>query len=107
MDTNRYSDYDSDGASSLASCGSAEAWNDPVSQDSESVTSVPPADIIKFLHDTFRKKHVKIKDFFPDLSSFIISAKLLLLKAGQLGVTESQVYRLRKCILKAKNELQT
>ena len=78
-----------------------------MSQYSEGVPSVPPTEIIKVFHDTFRKKHVKCSRllFFPDLYSFVISAKQLILKAGQLGMTESQVYGLGKCILKAKKEL--
>jgi len=103
-----HSDYDSDGASSLASSTSSEVWNDPATaKELEGDDDLSPMEILRFLQDTFRKKNVKIIiTFFPNLSGFITSSRRLLLKAEQLGVTESQVFRLRKCVLKARKELQ-
>ena len=103
-----HSDYDSDGASSLASSTSSEVWNDPaIAKELEGDDDLSPMEILRFLQDTFRKKNVKIIiTFFPNLSGFITSSRRLLLKAEQLGVTESQVFRLRKCVLKARKELQ-
>ena len=103
-----HSDYDSDGASSLASSAGSEVWNDPaIAKELEGDDDdVSPMEIQKFLQDIFRKKNVKIITFFPNLSGFINSSKRLLLQAEQLGVTESQVFRLRKCVLKARKELQ-
>ena len=97
---------DSDGASSIASGDSTEVWNDPGSfQEPEGVPTVPPQEILKFLQHTFRKRHVQIQDSFQDMHSFITSAKRLLLQSEQFGMTEPQMFRLRKWVLKARKLL--
>ena len=96
-----------DGVSSLTSGISIEAWNDSLfSHEVEGEPTIIPAKILKFLKDTFQKKRVKVKDFFPDLKIFITSAKYLVAKSREPGVGEQEMHHLKKHILKAKEELQ-
>ena len=69
-------------------------------------TLVSQENVIKFLDDTFRKRHVKIKDYFPNLHNFIQTARSMIREPYQVNMSDPQFQRLRKCVTRAGKELQ-
>ena len=72
-------------------------------EDGGNTIEVSQEDVIQFLDETFRKRHVKIKDFSPDLHAFLKTAKDMVHEPQKMS--EPQFQRLRKCTTKAGKEL--
>ncbi|XP_038587916.1 YTH domain-containing protein 1-like [Micropterus salmoides] len=58
-----------------------------------------------FLQKTKNVKGVKVESFFPDKEAFLNSVKSQLRAKGREGLTEQEVYRLRKIVVKIRHEL--
>ena len=69
-------------------------------------TLVSQENVIKFLDDTFRKRHVKIKDYFPNLRNFLTTARSMIREPYQVNMSDPQFQWLRKCVTRAGKELQ-
>lgn len=50
----------------------------------------------QFLQRTKGMRNVEVIDFFPDLSLFIDSAKILMKQKGEVSLSNPEVYRLKK-----------
>lgn len=59
----------------------------------------------QFLQRTKGMRNVEVIDFFPDLSLFIDSAKILMKQKGETRLSNPEVYRLKKIVQKVR--LQT
>ena len=69
-------------------------------------TLVSQENVIKFLDDTFRKRYVKIKDYFPNLHDFMKTARSMIRDPYQVNMSDPQFQRLRKCVTRVGKELQ-
>ena len=61
--------------------------------------------IQSFLAQTKNAKGVKIEEHFPVLSLFYTSARLHMSQKDESGLTDQEVFRLRKLVLKAKRQM--
>ena len=55
-----------------------------------------------FLHQTKNQHGLKIEDYFPNLGLFIASAKLHMNQKEESGLTDQEVFRLKKLVLRAR-----
>ncbi len=84
-------------------CAESESDFSLIQEDSPSYS---PADIKTFLEQTKGCRLPNVGDFFPDLRLFIKSARPLTRKnAGEEVLTEQEVYRLRKLVVKVKAQI--
>jgi len=97
--------YESDGTSSSVSV-SSDAGSDTSSLKLEDASSISPDTIHTFLHKSFRKKNVKIKDNFPVLEDFIQVTRIMISRPDRYNLTDPQRHRLRKFLSRARNELK-
>ncbi len=58
--------------------------------------------IKQFLQRTKGMRNVEVIDFFPDLSLFIESAKILMKQKGEIRLSNPEVYRLKKIVQKVR-----
>ena len=66
--------------------------------------------IQKFLQDTKGLRQVRVDNFFPDLQLFLDSVKVYMKNTeefGQPAFSDQEVFRLKKIVLKVKNQLRT
>lgn len=56
----------------------------------------------QFLQRTKGMRNVEVIDFFPDLSLFIDSAKMLMKQKGEVCLSNPEVYRLKKIVQKVR-----
>lgn len=74
----------------------------------EGSSSYTLAQIQTFLQDTEGLRLLKVENFFPDLKLFVSSAQPLTRASGGFGdegLTEQEIYRLRKLIIKVKAQI--
>ena len=69
-------------------------------------TLVSQENVIKFLDDTFRKRYVKIKNYFPNLHDFIKTARSMIRGPSQVNMSDPQFQRLRKRVTRAGKQVQ-
>lgn len=62
-------------------------------------------DVKIFLLQTKNQHGVKVEDYFPDLSVFYTSARLHMSQKEESGLTDQEVFRLKKLVLKVKKQL--
>ncbi|CAB1435440.1 unnamed protein product [Pleuronectes platessa] len=68
----------------------------------------PPSDIRTFLETTKGQRLPSVEDHFPDLKLFLKSSKPLTRKTGSDEfLTDQQIYRLRKLVLRVKGQTIT
>jgi len=72
-----------------------------LSQSSSDHLQISPQVIVSFLNETFRQRNVIIHQHFPDLLSFMQTAKCIIRNSKDFGITKPQIHRLRKFITKA------
>ena len=60
-----------------------------------------------FLKQTKNQHKVKMKDFFPNLLLFCSSARLHISQKEVSGLTDQEVFRLKKLVLKAKKQMNS
>ena len=63
--------------------------------------------IKSFLQDTKNVKGVKLEEYFPDIPAFYVSARFYANNRLQSGITEQEMYRLRKLVLKARRQMNS
>lgn len=86
--------------------------------DSESVSSVDSVSLRRsernaytlekikaFLQSTKGMKGVQVEDFFPDRELFIESARVSMKEKGFGGLTEQEIYRLKKIVQKLRSTM--
>ena len=71
--------------------GEADFPSERVSGD-----SIPPTEIMDFLQKTYRKRRVKISDFFADTCAFIIGAQGVVQPSATLHVSDNSLKRLKR-----------
>ena len=69
-------------------------------------TTISKEDIVLFLSGTSRQRNVQIRDHFPDIRAFIVTAKQMLQRNDFAELSEPQFQCLRKAVAKANKELQ-
>ena len=60
-----------------------------------------------FLHQTKNQHGLKLEDHFPELSLFISSARFHMSQREESGLTDQEVFRIKKLVLKAKRQLSS
>ena len=92
----------SDGGSSVASLSDDEA---DFPSERVSGESIPPTEIMDFLQKTYRKRRVKINDFFAGTHAFIIGAQVVAQQSATLQVSDNSLKRLKRYLVIARKEL--
>ena len=59
-----------------------------------------------FLHPSKTQHGLKIEDHFPDRCLFISSARLHMSQREESGLTDQDVFRIKKLVLKAKRQFE-
>ena len=62
--------------------------------------------IVKFLKETKNQHGVKVEDFFPDLVLFCSSARLHISQKEVSGLTNLEIFRLKKHVSKVKKQIR-
>ena len=73
--------------------------------ESQEVLAYTAEKIRHFLQITKNTRGVKVGEHFPDEARFIASAALHMRQREKSGLTDQEVYRLRKMVLKVKRKL--
>ena len=60
-----------------------------------------------FLQGTKNVKGVKLEEHFPDISAFYVSARFYANNRLESGITDQEMYRLRKLVLKARRQMNS
>ena len=60
-----------------------------------------------FLQDTKNAKGVKLEEYFPDISAFYVSARIYANNRLESGITDQEMYRLRKLVPKARRQMNS
>ena len=60
-----------------------------------------------FLQQTKNQHGLKIEEHFPDLNLFISSARLHMSQREESGLTDQEVFRIKKLVLRAKRQLSS